>query len=43
MASWSPLRADALPLHKLAELRAEARALVDVVRFDDGANGPPVR
>jgi iron(III) transport system substrate-binding protein len=43
MANWAPLRADSLPLHKLAELRAEARKLVDAVRFDDGPNGPAVR
>ena len=45
MANWSPLRADALPLHKLAEVRTEARALIDAVRFDDGPNSAslPVR
>jgi iron(III) transport system substrate-binding protein len=45
MANWSPLRADSLPLHKLAELRTDAQRLVDAVRFDDGPNdaSPPVR
>lgn len=40
MANWSPLRADSVPLHKLAELRTEARKLVDTIRFDDGPNDP---
>ena len=40
MAHWSPLRADSLPLHKLAELRTQARMLVDTIRFDDGPNRP---
>jgi iron(III) transport system substrate-binding protein len=45
MVNWGPLKADHLPLHKLAELRAEAQRLVAAVRFDDGPNGagPPVR
>jgi iron(III) transport system substrate-binding protein len=45
MANWSPLRADPLPLHKLAELRTEARSLVARIRFDEGPNGPttPIR
>ncbi len=45
MANWPPLRADALPLHRLAELREEAQKLVNAVRFDDGPNGSgaPVR
>jgi iron(III) transport system substrate-binding protein len=45
MANWSPLRADSLPLHKLAELRTAARNLVDTIRFDEAPNGPttPIR
>ena len=45
MANWSPLKADSLPLHRLAEVRTEARKLVDGLRFDDGPNGagPPIR
>jgi iron(III) transport system substrate-binding protein len=39
MANWPPLRADSLPLHKLAELRTEAQGLVDAIHFDDGPNG----
>jgi iron(III) transport system substrate-binding protein len=40
MANWPPLRADSLPLHKLAELRTEARKIVDRLRFDDGPSDP---
>jgi len=38
MANWPPLRADSLPLHKLAELRTQAQRLVDAINFDDGPN-----
>jgi iron(III) transport system substrate-binding protein len=40
LANWSPLTADSLPLHKLAELRTEARKLVGTIRFDDGPGDP---
>jgi iron(III) transport system substrate-binding protein len=40
LANCAPLRADALPLHRLAELRTEARRLVDATRFDDGPRDP---
>jgi iron(III) transport system substrate-binding protein len=45
MSNWGPLKADTLPLHRLAELRAEAQELVGAVRFDDGpaGSGPQVR
>jgi iron(III) transport system substrate-binding protein len=35
MANWSPLRADSLPLRRLADLRVEAQQLVDAIRFDE--------
>lgn len=34
--SWGPLKADPIPLEKLAELRKKASELVDKVRFDMG-------
>jgi iron(III) transport system substrate-binding protein len=34
--SWGPLKADPIPLEKLAELRKKASELVDKVRFDQG-------
>jgi hypothetical protein len=37
MVNWGPLKADALPLHRLAELRTQTQELVDTVRFDDTA------
>jgi iron(III) transport system substrate-binding protein len=36
VASWGPLKADPLPLSKLAELRKAASELVDKVQFDAG-------
>jgi iron(III) transport system substrate-binding protein len=34
--SWGTLKADALPLEKIAELRKQASELVDTVQFDQG-------
>jgi len=34
--SWGPLKADPLPLAKIAELRKKASELIDKVRFDAG-------
>ena len=34
--SWGPLKADGIPLEKLAQLRQKASELVDRVRFDQG-------
>ena len=34
--AWGPLKADALPLSKIAELRKKASELVDKVHFDQG-------
>jgi iron(III) transport system substrate-binding protein len=34
--SWGPLKADALPLAKIAELRKKASEMIDRVRFDAG-------
>lgn len=34
--SWAPLKADTLPLSKIAELRKKASELIDKVRFDQG-------
>ncbi len=36
--SWGTLKADALPLDKIAELRKQASELVDSVQFDQGPN-----
>lgn len=36
LKSWGPLKADPLPLSKIAELRRKASELVDKVRFDSG-------
>ena len=36
--SWGTLKADALPLEKIAELRKQASELVDNVQFDQGPN-----
>ncbi len=36
VASWGTLKADALPLEKIAELRKQASELVDNVQFDQG-------
>ena len=36
--SWGTLKADALPLEKMAELRKQASELVDSVQFDQGPN-----
>jgi iron(III) transport system substrate-binding protein len=36
--SWGELKADKLPLAKIAELRKKASELVDRVQFDQGAN-----
>ncbi len=36
VASWGDLKADALPLEKIGELRKKASELVDKVRFDAG-------
>jgi iron(III) transport system substrate-binding protein len=45
MASWAPLKADTLPLHRLADLRGDALKLVEASGFDQGPDGssPPVR
>lgn len=45
MASWAPLKADTLPLHRIAELRHDALSLIESVRFDQGpdSTSPPVR
>jgi iron(III) transport system substrate-binding protein len=34
--SWGPLKADQLPLSKIAALRKQASELVDRVQFDQG-------
>jgi iron(III) transport system substrate-binding protein len=34
--SWGTLKADALPLEKIAELRKKASELIDSVQFDQG-------
>ena len=36
--SWGPLKADTLPLSKIAEFRKKASEMVDRVRFDAGPN-----
>ncbi|PPD28967.1 MAG: iron ABC transporter substrate-binding protein [Hyphomicrobium sp.] len=36
LKSWGPLKADAIPLSKLAELRRKASELIDKVKFDSG-------
>jgi iron(III) transport system substrate-binding protein len=36
--SWGPLKADTLPLAKIAELRKSASEMIDRVRFDAGPN-----
>ena len=36
--SWGPLKADPLPLSKIAEFRKKASELVDKVHFDQGPN-----
>ena len=36
--AWGPLKADSLPLAKLAEFRKQASELVDKVAFDQGPN-----
>jgi iron(III) transport system substrate-binding protein len=36
--SWGELRADPLPLAKIAELRKKASELIDRVQFDQGPN-----
>ncbi len=36
--SWGPLKADSLPLSKIAEFRKKASELVDKVHFDQGPN-----
>lgn len=36
--SWGPLKADSLPLSKIAEFRKKASEMVDRVRFDAGPN-----
>lgn len=36
--SWGPLKADPLPLSKIAEFRKKASEMVDRVRFDAGPN-----
>ena len=36
--SWGPLKADALPLAKIGELRKKASEMIDRVRFDQGPN-----
>jgi len=38
VASWGTLKADALPLKKIAELRKQASELIDSVQFDQGPN-----
>lgn len=38
VASWGPLKPDALPLAKIGELRKKASEMVDRVRFDQGPN-----
>jgi iron(III) transport system substrate-binding protein len=38
VASWGPLRADPLPLTRIAELRKRASELIDRVQFDQGPN-----
>lgn len=38
VASWGPLKADTLPLSKIAEFRKKASEMVDRVRFDAGPN-----
>jgi iron(III) transport system substrate-binding protein len=36
--SWGPLKADTLPLSKIADLRKKASEMIDRVRFDAGPN-----
>lgn len=36
--SWGPLKADPLPLSKIAEFRKKASEMIDRVRFDQGPN-----
>jgi iron(III) transport system substrate-binding protein len=36
--SWGPLKADPIPLARIAELRKKASELVDKVKFDSGAS-----
>lgn len=36
--SWGPLKADTLPLAKIAELRRKASEMIDRLRFDAGPN-----
>jgi iron(III) transport system substrate-binding protein len=36
--SWGPLKADPLPLSRIAELRKKASELVDKVKFDSGSS-----
>jgi iron(III) transport system substrate-binding protein len=36
--SWGELKADKLPLSKIAELRKKASELIDRVQFDQGAS-----
>jgi iron(III) transport system substrate-binding protein len=43
MASWPPLKADTLPLHRIGELRQDALKLVELVRFDQGRSDLQVR
>ncbi|MGL4395858.1 MAG: extracellular solute-binding protein [Hyphomicrobium sp.] len=38
VAAWGPLKADALPLARIGELRKKASELVDKVHFDQGPN-----
>ena len=38
VTSWGPLKADTLPLAKIAELRKAASEMIDRVRFDQGPN-----
>jgi iron(III) transport system substrate-binding protein len=43
MEIWPPLKPDALPLHKIGELRRDALGLVESIGFDQGPNSPPLR
>jgi hypothetical protein len=36
MASWGPLKADPLSLHRIAGLLVDAQNLVEKARFDHG-------
>ena len=38
VASWGKLKADPLPLERIAELRKQASELIDSVQFDQGPN-----